>query len=167
MTGQSPVVEVHMPHEVPVRNKSLALAGLLAGLFLAATAIVLAQVNGQMILGQPGSVSGALTLMPPDGTGWYHIDNPGGQQIRISGGGKPGQYLYMTISHPGKVTIHGDLEVTGNLRARATQGRPSAPGSAESEGKADTASQSGLRDLQRQIDGLTRQVSELAQRVNR
>jgi hypothetical protein len=163
--GQTPVVEVHMPHKAPVRNKSLALAGLLAGFFLGAAAIVLAQVNGQMILGQAGSVSGALTLMPPDASGWYHIDNPGGQQIRISGGGKPGQYLYVTISHPGKVTIHGDLEVTGNLRARSTQGGASASG--ESDGKADIASQSGLRELQRQIDGLTRQVNELAQRVNR
>ncbi len=148
------------------RNKPLALAGVLAGLLLAMTAIVWAQVSGQTILGQAGSTSGALTLMPPDASGWYHIDNPGGQRIRISGGGRPGQYLYMTISHPGKVTIHGDLEVLGDLKARGTQLRQPAPGSEDSQGKADTASSSGLRFLQGQVDRLTAQVTELNKRVD-
>jgi hypothetical protein len=71
------------------------------------------RVRGQAIFGDYGRVSGAITLMPPDGTGFYHIDNPGGQRIRISGGDAPGRFEYMNIAHPGRVTILGDLYVTG------------------------------------------------------
>ncbi|GEM_PF-5428380 len=56
-------------------------------------------------LGWPGYRAGAVTFYPPDGSGWYHIDNPGGQGLRISGGIAPGVFDYMTIAHPGNVGI--------------------------------------------------------------
>jgi len=71
------------------------------------------RIKGWTIFGEAGSTPGAVTLMPPDGTGFYHIDNPGGQKVRISGGSTPGHFEYMTIGHPGKVIIKGDLQVTG------------------------------------------------------
>jgi len=58
-----------------------------------------------MGLGWPGYRAGSMTFYPPDNTGWYHIDNPGGQGLRISGGGTPGSFNYMTIAHPGNVGI--------------------------------------------------------------
>jgi len=71
------------------------------------------RVVGQAIFGASGQTPGMITFMPPDGTGWYHIDNPGGQRLRISGGNFPGQFEYMTVGHPGRVTIRGDLYVSG------------------------------------------------------
>lgn len=73
------------------------------------------QVTGRISSGVAGSQVGSLTLYPPDGSGWYHLDNPGGQQLRISGGDKPGVFTYMTISHPGIVAISGDLTVSNNV----------------------------------------------------
>jgi hypothetical protein len=143
-----------------VEKRALSLA-ILLGVLCLVIGIAYAQVQGHLTLGQSGSVSGALTLMPPDGTGWYHIDNPGNQMLRISGGGRPGQYLYVTISHPGKVTVHGDLEVTGTL---LTKRGPSA--SFQGSGKADTATPGDVQTLQRQVDQLNGRVNELASRVN-
>jgi hypothetical protein len=71
------------------------------------------RIVGRAVFGAYGQIAGEITLLPPDGTGYYHIDNPGGQRLRISGGNFPGQYEYMTVGHPGRVTIRGDLYVTG------------------------------------------------------
>jgi hypothetical protein len=94
----------------------------------------------------------------------YHIDNPGNQMLRISGGGQPGQYLYMTVSHPGRVTIYGDLEVTGNLVGRGIQTQR--PAGNDSQGKADNASPDDVHNLQNQVDQLKSQVNGLLVRVN-
>src|SRR5262249_22144801 len=148
-------------------KRVLFLVLVLVALCLAMSILACAQANGRLILGQSGSVSGALTLMPPDGTGWYHIDNPGNQMLRISGGGQPGQYLYMTISHPGKITVHGDLEVTGVLltKRQVRTVPPPAPSVIrpvqESGGKADSATPEDVRLLQRKFDELTAKVNEL------
>jgi hypothetical protein len=122
------------------------------------------QVDGQMILGQSGSASGALTLMPPDGTGWYHIDNPGGQQVRISGGTRPGQFLYVTVSHPGRVTVHGDLVVTGALQAKSLVGAPKSPGGGR--GKFDAATPGDVEMLSQKIDDLSARINQLNARIN-
>jgi hypothetical protein len=58
-----------------------------------------------MGLGWPGYRAGSMTFYPPDNSTWYHIDNPGGEGLRISGGVKPGVNDYMTIVHPGNVGI--------------------------------------------------------------
>jgi len=122
------------------------------------------QVNGQMILGQSGTMSGALTLMPPDGTGWYHIDNPGNQQIRISGGGQPGQYVYLTIGHPGRVTVHGDLVVSGALYAKWPGGAPAAEGGTRA--KSDAATPGDVEMLQARIDELNARIRALDARID-
>ena len=129
------------------------------------------QAMDRLVLGRSGSVSGSVTFMPPDGTGWYHIDNPGGQRLRISGGGTPGVYEYMTISHPGVVTIRGDLNVTGNLTAqgRAFGMAPTTPIAPlpDQGGKADNASPEDVQNLQTQIDALWSRMNALIQRANR
>ncbi len=73
------------------------------------------RVKGWTILGYAGRRSGQITLMPPDGTGFYSIDNAGRHRLRFSGGSVPGQYEYMTISHPGNVKINGRLQVMGRI----------------------------------------------------
>jgi len=35
-------------------------------------------------VGIAGSVAGTVSLFPPDGSGWYHIDVPGGMGLRFS-----------------------------------------------------------------------------------
>jgi hypothetical protein len=153
-----------MLNRLSVRSSILPAGALVVGLLLGMTAIVFAQANGRLVLGQSGATPGALTLMPPDGTGWYHIDNPGKQMMRISGGGQPGQYLYVTVSHPGRVTIYGDLEVKGNLVGRATQtGRPTG---GDSGGKSDSARPEDVQYLQNQVDQLKTQVNGLVAKVN-
>jgi len=73
------------------------------------------QVTGRISSGVAGSQSGSLTLYPADGSGWYHLDNPGAQLLRISGGDRPGFFTYMTISHPGLVAISGNFTVSNNV----------------------------------------------------
>jgi hypothetical protein len=129
------------------------------------------QLFDRIVLGRSGAVSGVATFMPPDGTGWYHIDNPGLQRLRISGGNSPGQYEYMTISHPGKVTIHGDLDVRGTLSAQGRSGgaSSSAPiGPLPIQGaKADDASPQDVKSLQRQIDLLWLKMQKVIDRIDR
>ena len=169
-----------MTNNTTVQRSRLAFVGALGALLLALTVIAFAQ--GPIVLGQPGVMSGVLTLKPPDASGWYHLDNPGNQQLRFSGGGRPGQFLYMTISHPGRVTIHGDLEVTGVIHAASqppplvraptpSTVRPSLPpmqpirsSSGSSDAKADSGNTA--RDLQRKLDELTTKVNELVTRIN-
>jgi hypothetical protein len=74
------------------------------------------RVKSHAIFGMYGQQPGILTLMPPDGTGFYHIDNPGGQRIRISHGSVPGQHVLMTIHGSGEVTIHGNINVIGEIQ---------------------------------------------------
>jgi hypothetical protein len=73
-------------------------------------------------VGIAGSASGAVSLFPPDGSGWYHIDVPGGIGLRFSGGSSPGYYEYLTIAHPGNVGIgtmspNSKLEVNGIIHS--------------------------------------------------
>ena len=150
---------------------------LVVGLLAMISGIMSAQTP--IVLGQPGAMPGVLTLKPPDASGWYHLDNPGNQQLRFSGGGAPGQFVYMTISHPGKVTIHGDLEVTGTLRGGSKLGRgrgvvappplqPLPPARRSADGADDEKADGGNsnRDLQKQVDQLTLAVNQLVSRVN-
>ncbi len=153
-------------------NGQLPLITLVFGVVIGMTAFSYAQQTfDRIVLGRSGAVSGAITFMPPDGTGWYHIDNPGQQRLRISSGGSPGQYEYMTISHPGIVTIRGDLVVTGNLSANArslgTSSSAPIPRLPSQGGKADDARPQDVRNLQRQIDELWSTMNTLIDRVNR
>jgi hypothetical protein len=128
------------------------------------------RVRGWTIFGVAGQQGGAVTFMPPDGTGWYSIDNPGGQRFRITGGYPVGQFEYVTIRHPGHVTINGDLQVAGNLTdasgrpyasARSGFGLPRLAPAETGGGKADS-----LTDLQFQIDALRLRVNDLVETVN-
>lgn len=123
------------------------------------------RVGGWTILGASGRIPGTLTFMPPDGTGWYHIDNPGGQRLRISGGGAAGQHQYVTISHPGRVTIHGDLVVTGDLVARSTPAAaPAATGGRTPQ--STTATLDDVTALRNELNWLTQQVDALRNEVS-
>jgi hypothetical protein len=122
------------------------------------------RVGGWTILGASGRIPGTLTFMPPDGTGWYHIDNPGGQRLRISGGGAAGQHQYVTISHPGRVTIHGDLIVTGDLVARGAPAPPAATGGRTAQSTSATLDDIG--ELRKEINWLGQQVEQLQAQVN-
>ena len=78
-------------------------------------------------VGIAGSVAGTVSLFPPDGSGWYHIDVPGGTGLRFSGGGSPGVYEYLTIVHPGNVGIgtiypNSKLEVDGMIHSTSSAG---------------------------------------------
>ena len=71
--------------------------------------------------------AGAITLFPPDGFAWFHIDNgpAGGRPIgrlRISHGVSPGSHELMTLVQNGNVGIGtgaptDKLHVVGNIRA--------------------------------------------------
>lgn len=156
-----------MLNRFPVQNMRCA-ASVLLVLFGATGGVAcqaqVRQVDGQLILGQSGTTSGALTLMPPDGTGWYHVDNPGHQQLRISGGGRPGQFVYMTIGHPGRITVHGDLLVTGALHAKSAVGATVAEGGGR--GKFDAATPGDVEMLQGRIDQLNGRINELMARIH-
>ena len=153
------------------QNGKLSLLTLVLGMVIGMTASSYAQqIFDRIVLGRAGTVSGVVTFMPPDGTGWYHIDNPGQQRLRISGGNSPGQYDYLTISHPGRVTIHGDLNVTGNLsaRGRLVGSSSSAPITLlpSQGGKADYAGSQDVQNLQRQIDVLWKKMDDVIKRVD-
>ena len=153
------------------QNGKLSLLTLVLGMVIGMTASSYAQqIFDRIVLGRSGTVSGVATFMPPDGTGWYHIDNPGLQRLRISGGNSPGQYEYMTISHPGKVTVHGDLDVRGNLSERGhSVGTSSSAtiGPLPSQGgKADDARPQDVKNLQRQIDILWLKMEKVINRID-
>ncbi len=125
------------------------------------------RVRGWTIFGEAGSVSspGAITFMPPDGTGFYHLDNAGNQRLRISGGSTPGQFEYMTISHPGRVTISGDLYIDGNLSVRGvTIGVTGLPPIEEILTPYSTASD--IEYLNNEIIRLKAKINETIERVN-
>lgn len=126
------------------------------------------RVKGWTIFGEAGSQAGAITFMPPDGTGFYHIDNAGNQKLRISGGSTPGQFEYMTIGHPGKVTIRGDLYIDGNLSVRGVAAGVSPQGlpqiSLLSEPRADVIAD--IEYLNDEIKRLQRKLNETIKRVN-
>jgi hypothetical protein len=71
-------------------------------------------------VGIKGSIPGALSLFPPDDEGWYHIQNPGGQRLIISGGESPGDHQYMTIRHPGNVGL-GTLDPGARLHVSGSE----------------------------------------------
>lgn len=77
----------------------------------------------------------------------------------------------MTISHPGKVTIHGDLYVTGKLSARGhslgTSSSEPIPLLPDQGGKADNARPEDVRNLQAQIDQLWSTLNIVIEHVNR
>jgi hypothetical protein len=128
------------------------------------------RVRGWSIFGIAGQQGGAITFMPPDGTGFYSIDNPGGQRLRISGGSRPGGHEYMTISHPGHVRVNGSLQVTGPITDAS--GRPYTGGqrghgmsglhSAKGMGKADN-----VGALQHQVEEMRILLNQVIERVNR
>ncbi len=130
------------------------------------------RVKGWTILGAAGQRGGALTFMPPDGTGFYSIDNPGNQRLRISGGSVPGQYEYVVIQHPGHIRINGNLQVNGAIRVAS--GRPYVMGAQghgmsrlshiKGSGKADSHS---WYALQTKIEELRAMVIELTDRINK
>lgn len=78
--------------------------------------------------------AGSLTLYPPDGGAWFHIDNgpsrrPTGR-LRISHGGTPGQHELLSVLQNGRVGIgttnpRRRLEVVGD-RIRLTDSRNTA-----------------------------------------
>jgi hypothetical protein len=90
------------------------------------------RVGGWAVFGVAGRKPGAITLVPPDGSGFFTIDNPGKNRLRISGGSRPGQYEYLTISHPGNVQINGQLRVGRGVTD--LNGRPIAGGFSGSVG---------------------------------
>lgn len=66
------------------QNGKLSLLTFVFGMVVGMTASSYAQqMVDRIVLGRSGTVSGVATFMPPDGTGWYHIDNPGRQRLRI------------------------------------------------------------------------------------
>ncbi len=130
------------------------------------------RVKGWTIFGQAGVEGGKVTFMPPDGTGFYSIDNPGGQRLRFSGGSRPGQFEYMTISHPGIVRINGKLQVMGTIVDKdgkpfqARRSLPLIPKSARGGGKADAASLSSLQVLRDELNAVWDELEQIRQRVN-
>jgi hypothetical protein len=130
------------------------------------------RVRGWTIFGQAGVQGGQITFMPPDGTGYYSIDNPGGQRLRFSGGGRPGQFEYMSISHPGVVKIHGKLQVLGPIVDRygkpfQTRHRlPPIPRAAGGGGKADGASLGDVQVVRDELNAVWRELEQIRQRVN-
>ena len=130
------------------------------------------RVKGWTIFGQAGTQGGQITFMPPDGTGFYSIDNPGGQRLRFSGGARPGQFEYMSISHPGFVKIHGKLQVLGSIVDRYgkpfhTRHRlPPIPRTAGGRGKADGASLSDVQVVRDELNALWRELEQIRERVN-
>ncbi|BCO08853.1 hypothetical protein GF1_12290 [Desulfolithobacter dissulfuricans] len=129
------------------------------------------RVKGWTVLGQAGVQGGQLTFMPPDGTGFYSIDNPGGHRLRFSGGGRPGQYEYMSISHPGLVRINGTLQVMGAIvdrNGQPFQGRrnlPQIPRAARGGGKDDAAGLSSLQVLRDELNAVWDELEQVRQRV--
>jgi hypothetical protein len=131
------------------------------------------RVKGWTILGMAGSVGGQLTFMPPDGTGFYSIDNPGGQRLRFSGGGRPGKHEYMSISHPGIVRINGNLQVKGRIvdwSGKPFQAKKSLPPIARAKipggGKADSAGHSSLQVMRDELNAIWNQLEQIRLRVN-
>lgn len=77
-------------------------------------------VRGRMATGLDHESAGTVTFYPPDGFGWFHIDNgpAGGREtgrLRISGGGNPGDLEYVSIQQDGRVGIG-----THSLQAKFT-----------------------------------------------
>jgi hypothetical protein len=127
------------------------------------------RVRGWSVFGVAGQQGGAITFMPPDGTGFYSIDNPGGQRLRISGGSRPGTHEYVTIQHPGHVRINGTLQVTGGITDAG--GQPLTGGvHGHGMGSLNLVGGQGKADnteaLQYQVDELRIRVNELVKRVN-
>jgi len=66
--------------------------------------------TGAISSGTAGSIAGAITLYPPDGAPWFHIDNIGSTagtagRLRISHGGNPGDNELLSILENGNVGI--------------------------------------------------------------
>jgi hypothetical protein len=128
------------------------------------------RVRGWTVFGVAGRQGGAVTFMPPDGTGWYSIDNPGGQRLRITGGSRPGTYEYVTIRHPGHVTINGNLQVRGAITdasGRPYSGSPAGHGMPDVSKSLAGGKASAAVNLQHQIDELRVLLNELVERVNK
>ncbi|UCD58466.1 MAG: hypothetical protein JSV16_04960 [Candidatus Hydrogenedentota bacterium] len=130
------------------------------------------RVKGWTVFGQAGVQGGQITFMPPDGTGFYSIDNPGGQRLRFSGGGRPGGFEYMSISHPGVVKIHGKLQVLGSIVDRygkplqTRHGLPPIPRAAGGGGKADGARLSDVQVLRDELNAVWQELEQIRERVN-
>ena len=90
-------------------------------------------VLGRIASGLDFTSAGALTLFPPDGFAWFHIDNgpAGGRPIgrlRISHGPNPGSNELMTFLQSGNVGVGTagpavKLHVTGNRVRLESRGK--------------------------------------------
>ena len=71
-------------------------------------------VRGRIATGSNAESAGAVTFFPPQGTGWFHIDNgpvavseqgEGIGRLRISGGENPGDAEFVSVQVDGHVGI--------------------------------------------------------------
>jgi hypothetical protein len=82
-------------------------------------------VRGGIASGEDHQSAGAVSLYPPDGFAWFHIDNGGAQRptgrLRISAGVAPGQEEFVSILQNGNVGVgtsspDAKLHVAGTTR---------------------------------------------------